>query len=252
MTSASEADEATVHPVQSTAALSCVGQVESNGSRVQPTHHGCGDSYLIFPIPDTFNTVNKSTPFLPGWRPHGWVPVHSTPVLPKWEEAVGSSQAPQPNKPNTQNTRAITTKTQAEGRFLTERHISWMIYKNFTICGEAIQDFGELIKLQLTSGSVQLFDTKWAKIRSAMTERPAANLLERLDRMQLEKSDGLLFLMPVYNPETVTKQYPYECAKLRDFVQRHIEQKNISHSKSQKPNGGCNSIGSTRQRESGG
>ena len=49
--------------------------------------------------------------------------------------------------------------------------------------------------------------------------------------MQLEKSDGLLFLMPVYNPETVTKQHPYECAKLRDFVQRHIEQKNISHSK---------------------
>ena len=28
MTSASEADEATVHPVESTAALSCVGQVE--------------------------------------------------------------------------------------------------------------------------------------------------------------------------------------------------------------------------------
>ena len=48
--------------------------------------------------------------------------------------------------------------------------------------------------------------------------------------MLLEKSDGLLFLMPVYNPEMVTKQHPYECAKLRDFVQRHIEQKNISHS----------------------
>ena len=31
---------------------------------------------------------------------------------------------------------------------------------NFTICGEAVQDFGELIKLQLTSGSVQFFDTK--------------------------------------------------------------------------------------------
>ena len=120
-------------------------------------------------------------------------------------------------------------KTQAEGRFLTERHISWMIFKNFTICGEAIQDFGELIKLQLTSGSVQLFDTKWDKIKSTMTERLAANLLERLDSMQLEKSDGLLYLMSVYNPET--KQYPYECAKLRNFFQRHIEQKNISHLK---------------------
>ena len=30
--------------------------------------------------------------------PHGWVPVntHSTPVLPKWEEAVGSSQSTTP------------------------------------------------------------------------------------------------------------------------------------------------------------
>ena len=106
-----------------------------------------------------------------------------------------------------------------------------MIFENFTICCEAMQDFGELIKLQLTSGSVQLFDTKWDKIKSAMTERLAATRLERLDRMQLEKSDGLLYLMPVYNPETVTKQYPCESAKLRDFVQRHIEQKNISHSK---------------------
>ena len=120
-----------LHPVQSTTALSCAGQVEttieestfesqlsvshaavrtvsvreqssgkqggrdlndrsglvemvseSDGSRVQPTHlGGCGDSYPVFPIPDTFNTVNnplhKSTTragalvtstILPGWR----------------------------------------------------------------------------------------------------------------------------------------------------------------------------------------
>ena len=43
-----------------------------------------------------------------GGGPHGWVAVntHSTPVLPKWEEAVGSSQAPQPNKPNTHKSHA--------------------------------------------------------------------------------------------------------------------------------------------------
>ena len=40
---------------------------------------------------------------LPGWRATRVAPVntHSAPVLPKWEEAVGSSQAPQPDKPNT-------------------------------------------------------------------------------------------------------------------------------------------------------
>ena len=66
---------------------------------------------------------------------------------------------------------------------------------------------------------MQLFDTNWDKIKSTMTERLAANLLERLDRMQLEKCDGLLYLMRVYNPETVTMQHLYESAKLRDFVQ---------------------------------
>ena len=46
--------------------------------------------------------------FCLGGGPHGWVPVnkHSTPVLPKWEEAAGSSQAPQPNKPNTHKSHA--------------------------------------------------------------------------------------------------------------------------------------------------
>ena len=54
---------------------------ESDGSRIQPTHHG---------------------------GPHGWVPVNtnSTPVLPKCEEAVSSSQAPQLNKPNTHKSHA--------------------------------------------------------------------------------------------------------------------------------------------------
>ena len=35
-----------------------------------------------------------ATPIILDGGPRGWVPVdtHSTPVLPKWEEAVGSSQ----------------------------------------------------------------------------------------------------------------------------------------------------------------
>ena len=82
---------------------------------------GCADSYPIFSIPDTFDTVNnplhKSTirvgalvtsTFLPGWRATrvgpGQYPQFTR--APLWVEAVGSSQAPQPNKPNAHKSHA--------------------------------------------------------------------------------------------------------------------------------------------------
>ena len=77
----------------------------------------CGDSYPIFPITDTFNTVynplHKSTTragalvtstILPTRVGPGQDP--QSPVPQKWEEAVGSSQAPQPNMPNAHKSHA--------------------------------------------------------------------------------------------------------------------------------------------------
>ena len=92
---------------------------ESDGSRVQPTHHGGVWGFVpVFPIPDTFTTVNNplhktttragalvTSTILPGWRATrvgpGQYPQHT-----RAPKMVGGCQ---PDKPNARKSRARTT-----------------------------------------------------------------------------------------------------------------------------------------------
>ena len=66
-----------------------------------------------------------------------------------------------------------------------------MIYDFFKMSGdsEAILDFRDLSKVQCKNDNVQVFDAKWHKVSSAVTDRPADNILESLCKMQVDKSE---------------------------------------------------------------
>ena len=117
---------------------------EPDGSRVQPTHHGGVWGFVPY-LPNSRHVQHgqQSTPqivnkrwrsgnlhlFCLGGGPHGWVPVT---VLPKWEEAVGSSQAPQPNKPNTHKSHAQLPHVRLS--FFTFLFLLFLACPNFLNC----------------------------------------------------------------------------------------------------------------------
>ena len=118
---------------------------ESDGSRVQPTHHGGVWGFVHLssqfqtrsPQQQTASQIHNKS-----WRSgnlhhSAWVEghtggsrsiPHSTPMLPKWEEAVGSSQAPQPNKPNAHKSRAqLPTKINGKKKTLRSAFLTKII-----------------------------------------------------------------------------------------------------------------------------
>ena len=62
-----------------------------------------------------------------------------------------------------------------------------MIYDFFRTRGdnEAIWDYRALSKDQFKNDNVQIFDTKWSEVLSAVTDRRADNILESLYKMQI-------------------------------------------------------------------
>ena len=113
--------------------------------------------------------------------------------------------------------------TTAEKRSLTDRHSAWMIYDFFTTGGdsEAILDFRDLSKVPVNNHNVQVFDTKWDEVLSAVTDRLTDNTLESLFKMQVEKSQEMKYLLQVFALGDKT----YNHCRLKLMAPRHLEQK---------------------------
>ena len=69
-------------------------------------------------------------------------------------------------------------------------------------------------EIQVKSDNVQAFDTKWDEVLSAVTDRFTDNLLESLYKMQVEKLEGLIYLLQVYAQETTFGDKKYDCCSL--------------------------------------
>ena len=96
-----------------------------------------------------------------------------------------------------------------------------MIHHFFFISGDnkAILDFQDLSKVQLKNDNVQAFDTKCGEALSAVTDRPADNILESMNKMQVEKSEELKYLLQVYAQETTFGDKTNDYCRLKLIAQ---------------------------------
>ena len=102
-----------------------------------------------------------------------------------------------------------------------------MIYDFFNVSGdnEAILEFRDLSKIQLKNDNVQALDTRWDDVSSAVTDRITDSIWETLYKMQVEKSEGLKYLLQVYAQETAFGDKMNDYCRLKLKAERHVGQR---------------------------
>ena len=101
-----------------------------------------------------------------------------------------------------------------------------MIYDFYKNSGnkEATKDFRDLSTVQLKNDNVQAFDKRWDEELSAINERPTDNMLETLDKMQIEKSAKLKCALHVHAQDDIRGQ-EIRLWQIEVGGQRHLDQK---------------------------
>ena len=75
---------------------------------------------------------------------------------------------------------------------------------------EVILDFRDLSKVPFKNDSVQAFDTKWAEVLSAVNVRPADSIVDRVCKIEVEKSEELKHVVQVYAEDVTFGDKEYE------------------------------------------
>ena len=94
-------------------------------------------------------------------------------------------------------------KAQKEDRFLRERQIAYMIYKNFRVTGahDTVLDYADLFTITLRNDNIQEFDTRWSEILLSMTRIPPDDVLESLYTLRIRESDELKTVLELNDME---------------------------------------------------
>ena len=75
---------------------------------------------------------------------------------------------------------------------------------------EVILGFKDSSKVQFKNDSVQAFDTNWAEVLSAVTDRNTDSIIESLCKIEVEKSEELKNVVQLYAEETTFGDKEYE------------------------------------------
>ena len=88
-------------------------------------------------------------------------------------------------------------RTQQDIRFLKGRHIAYIDFNHFKISGtgETLNDFDDLLRVQLKKDKVQGFDTKWDKVLLSISKVPTLHYPQEFKH-----------LMALYLQDTVGEQ----------------------------------------------
>ena len=116
---------------------------------------------------------------------------------------------------------------QKDKRFLTERHIAWMVHEYFKVSDRdaCVLDLNENLNVKLKNDSVQSFNSRWDETIIAMRKQPE-EILENLCYRQHQQAKQVKQLPSLYNHDTVQNGESRDYTRLKKMVVQYLEQMN--------------------------
>ena len=108
-------------------------------------------------------------------------------------------------------------KAQKEDRFLRGRQIAYLIYEQFRVTDDSVENYTDLFTILLRNDDIQEFDSKWDGILLSMTKIPHDDILEGLYKLRIRESEKLKTVLELYDLEIHQKKLGLDCHSNKKF-----------------------------------